>query len=268
MQIKASTYQQYLELAASPSSAMQLAKGTKLMSERFRVPATIASRFAPVTYLLDYASGKYLFIEETCFNLLGYTAEYLLEAGHNEYIRKWHPEEFELLNGKIFSDNYQFLKTLPPEKYADFVFSYNCRMLNPKGEYVKILQRYSYIPGSSIGNPSGAMGIILDISHFKHDYSIVHTIEETIKYNGELMNKLVYKKVHPVYDIHITRLISKREMPVLKCMADGLSSKQIAEKLFLSINTVNNHRKSMLRKLNCSCSAELLTYAIKHGLLS
>ena len=267
MQLKASTYEQYLQLAASPYSPLQLKDEVKLISERFKAPGSIASRFAPVTYLLDYASGKYLFIEETCFNLLGYTAKYLLEAGHNEYIRKWHPEEFELLNNEIFADNYRFLKTLPPEEYSDFVFSYNCRMLNPNEEYVKILQRYSYIPGSSIGNPSGAIGIILDISHFKNDHSIVHTIEETIKHNGELMNKLVYKKVHPVYDINTTQLISKREIPVLKYMAEGLSSKQIAEKLYLSINTVNNHRKSMLRKLNCKSSAELLAYAIKHGLL-
>jgi len=267
MQLKVSTYEQYLELAPGAAPALQLREDVKSIIERFQEPRSIVSRFAPVTYLLDYATGKYLFIEETCFNLLGYTAAYLLQAGHGEYIRKWHPEEFELLNGEIFGDNYHFLKTLPLERYADFIFSYNCRMLNPKGEYVKILQRYSYIPSNCMGNPSGAIGIILDISHFKNDDSIVHTIEESVRHNGELVNQLVYKKIHPVYTVNISRPISKKELPVLKGMAEGMSSKQIADRLQLSINTVNNHRKSMLNKTGCKNSTELLNYVVRQGVI-
>lgn len=267
MQLKASTYEKYLEIVASSTSILKKNEEFKQMAERFLQRMNLNSRFAPVTYLLDYESGKYLFIEETCFNILGYTANYLIESGHNDFIRRWHPEEFKLLNGEIFGDNYKFLKTLPFEKYADFIFSYNCRILNAKGEYVKILQRYSYIPGNSLGNPSGAIGIILDISHFKNDDSIVHTIEECVRHNGKLANELVFKKIHPVYTVDISRPISKKELPVLKAMAAGLSSKQIAEKLNLSINTVNNHRKSMLNKTGTKNSTELLNYAVKQGVI-
>jgi len=35
--------------------------------------------------------------------------------------------------------------------------------------------------------------------------------------------------------------------------------------LFLSVHTVNNHRKNMLQKTNCKTSGELLNYALKHG---
>ncbi|HEX3165392.1 MAG TPA: LuxR C-terminal-related transcriptional regulator, partial [Chitinophagaceae bacterium] len=54
---------------------------------------------------------------------------------------------------------------------------------------------------------------------------------------------------------------------VLKYLADGLSSKQIAGKLNISINTINNHRKKMLLKTNCKSSAELISYTAKHGIL-
>lgn len=61
--------------------------------------------------------------------------------------------------------------------------------------------------------------------------------------------------------------LSSREIEILKHMAEGLSSKQIARILSLSINTVNNHRKSMLSKTNCQSSSELVNFAIRHGLL-
>jgi DNA-binding CsgD family transcriptional regulator len=266
MQFKATTYEQYLELAAS-SAAVHMKKESKLLIEKFHLPSPIQSRFAPVTYLLDYSTSKYLFIEKTCFNLLGYTAAHLLETGHKEYISKWHPVEYEILNRNIFTTNYNFLKTLPLEKYADHIFSYSHRFLNPDGEYINLIQRYSYIPGNNIGNPAGAIGVIFDVSHFKSDYNIIHTIEECTRQNNKLVNKLVYKKVHPIYDISPHQVMSKRELEVLKYMADGLSSKQIATRLRISINTINNHRKNMLHKMNCKSSTELLSHAMKHGLL-
>jgi DNA-binding CsgD family transcriptional regulator len=61
--------------------------------------------------------------------------------------------------------------------------------------------------------------------------------------------------------------LSKREKEVLGWLADGLSSKQIAQKLYLSESTVTIHRKNMLKKTNTKNIAELVSYAIKHGLI-
>ncbi len=54
-----------------------------------------------------------------------------------------------------------------------------------------------------------------------------------------------------------TRLTT-REREILSCIAEGLSSKQIASKLFISEYTVANHRKNMLSKLGARSSAELV----------
>ncbi len=267
MQLKANTYEQYLDLIASPDTSALMKEETRLIIERFNVSQKITSRFAPVTYILDYATRKYLFIEESCFNLLGYTAQYFLETGHKEYVSKWHPADFEVINNTIFPDNLSFLKTLLAEKYADYIFSYNHRILNSKDEYITVMQRSSYIPGHTTGIPAGVIGVVVDISHFKNDLNIVHTIEESIKYNDAFVNKIVFKKVHPVYETVVPPLMSKRELEVLIYMSEGLSSKQIAERLQLSIHTVNNHRKNMLHKTNCTSSAELLSHSVKHGLL-
>nr|MBI1230571.1 PAS domain-containing protein [Cytophagales bacterium] len=58
---------------------------------------------------------------------------------------------------------------------------------------------------------------------------------------------------------------SPSEKKVLSLMAEGFSSKQIANRLFLSEHTIKNHRKNMLKRLNCQSSSELVRMATVHG---
>ena len=55
-----------------------------------------------------------------------------------------------------------------------------------------------------------------------------------------------------------TTKLSASEQQVLALVAEGLSSKEIAARLFLSRHTVNNHRKNMLLKWGAKNSAELV----------
>lgn len=206
-------------------------------------------------------------MDDRCLTLTGYSSDYYYEAGLGEYLRSWHPADYDIINKKVFPDNMSFLRALNKEKYADIIFSYNYRALNAQGKYITVLQRFSYVPSTTAGKPSGMVGVAFDITHFKNDLSIVHTIVETVLYNGSLVNNLLFKKMHPILESGELKLMSKRETEILKCMASGLSSKQMAEKLYISINTINNHRKNMLSKTSCNSSAELMNYAGKHGLL-
>ena len=56
-------------------------------------------------------------------------------------------------------------------------------------------------------------------------------------------------------------ILSDREIEILKLVADGFSSKQVADKLFLSELTVNTHRRNMLKKTNQPNVAALVSYA-------
>jgi DNA-binding CsgD family transcriptional regulator len=129
------------------------------------------------------------------------------------------------------------------------------------------LQRFSYVPGTNSTEPAGIIGVAFDINHYKTDSSIVHTIEKVTSTEHGLINELVFKKVHPIYEDEKQQRLSKREIEILKCMAEGLSSKQIADKLGLSINTINNHRRNMLHKMQFKSSAEVINHAVKHGLI-
>ena len=63
------------------------------------------------------------------------------------------------------------------------------------------------------------------------------------------------------------KVLSSREMEVLRLISFGHSTKDIAIKLFLSSHTVTNHRKNMLGRSRCGNFAELVRIAIMENLL-
>ncbi len=62
-------------------------------------------------------------------------------------------------------------------------------------------------------------------------------------------------------------LITRREKEVLQLIAEGLTNGEISEKLFISVPTVNTHRKSLLEKFEVKNTAALIGKAIKSGVL-
>jgi len=60
--------------------------------------------------------------------------------------------------------------------------------------------------------------------------------------------------------------LTNRELEILKLICRNYSSQQIANKLFISLFTVDTHRKNMIQKLNVDKKTGLLNFAIKHNL--
>ena len=63
-------------------------------------------------------------------------------------------------------------------------------------------------------------------------------------------------------------ILTSREREVLQLMAEGKNTNQIADSLFVSVKTVEAHRKQMMNKLDIHSVAELTKYAIRQGLTS
>jgi DNA-binding NarL/FixJ family response regulator len=90
------------------------------------------------------------------------------------------------------------------------------------------------------------------------DSSVSHKVVEKLL---ELPEKEV-KITDASYDA-----LTRREQEIMVLLAQGLSSKQIAEKLFISPKTVENHRTNILRKLNIQTTIDLVRYAAKLGII-
>ncbi len=62
--------------------------------------------------------------------------------------------------------------------------------------------------------------------------------------------------------------ISAREIEIIRLITEGHSNKEIADKLFISLHTVNTHRKNIMNKLGINNTAGLVMFAIKNEILN
>jgi DNA-binding NarL/FixJ family response regulator len=62
-------------------------------------------------------------------------------------------------------------------------------------------------------------------------------------------------------------VLTNRESEILKHIAEGLTNQQIADKLFISVRTVDTHRTNLMQKLDIHDTASLVRYAIQKGLV-
>jgi DNA-binding NarL/FixJ family response regulator len=95
---------------------------------------------------------------------------------------------------------------------------------------------------------------------------------ETIRQGKPYVSNLV---AHRILDSFLSKskpkeseLLSPREKQVLKCLADGMSNKEIADSLFISESTVRIHFKNIKKKLIIKTNINLMRYALKHGYAS
>jgi len=75
-------------------------------------------------------------------------------------------------------------------------------------------------------------------------------------------NKLGDAKKHTPKDI-----LSSREIEILKLYCDGMSNKDISEKLFISVKTVESHKNHIMNKLDLKSQVDLIKYAIREGIV-
>lgn len=84
-------------------------------------------------------------------------------------------------------------------------------------------------------------------------------------FSQELLDSLVSNLKES--QVEAEPLLSEREMEVLPLICQGLSNQEIADKLFISKRTVDNHRANILEKSGCKNTAGMVVWAIKNGLV-
>lgn len=115
------------------------------------------------------------------------------------------------------------------------------------------------------GFPLISLGFAYDISDIKSDTKIIHTVKHVDPKTGLSNENYLLKNYYFVREKD--GFLSNRELEILKWTCERLGSKNIAAKLYISINTVHNHKKNMREKTNCKNTLELLIYAIKNNYL-
>ena len=117
----------------------------------------------------------------------------------------------------------------------------------------------------------GALGYLLKDAPREEILKAIRTVAGGEKYFNSSVSNIIINgylrvKKSAVSESGVKVNLSKKEMIILKQIVEGLNSRQIADKLELSIRTVDNHRANMMKKLSVRNAAELVKYAIEKKL--
>ncbi|NOQ27311.1 MAG: hypothetical protein GQ564_18270 [Bacteroidales bacterium] len=204
-------------------------------------------------YKRDYAFKRIHYSEQ-----IGHESQKADELGLGYFVSRIHPEDFPIL-----VDTYQkalvFLDSLPEKEKKDYKLIYNFRAKGKDGKYYTVIDQVVILELDKKGN----IWLILAIS------DILPSKGKSEKASRQLLN--VKNKTLYLFNSNTNYkgkpVLSSREIEVLGLVSKGFASKEIAEKLFISVNTVNNHRQHILEKINASNTAEAVIYARNLGFI-
>jgi len=217
------------------------------------------SIFQPGSYyflLFDIYQGEIKEVSSEITHVLGYQSP---QINMLQFMDNIHPADKPYFLS-FESHATQFFNRIPVDKIDHYKVQYDLRLKKNDQKYARILIQY-VIVNYEERNIYHSFHIHTDITHFKPEgipcFSIIGIDGEPSYYN--IQQTQVFTKS---YD-----LFTKREKQILKLIAQGKTSQQIADQLFISIHTVNCHRKNMLAKAAVKTPLELLNKAIKEGWL-
>ncbi len=208
-----------------------------------------------IVVVLDYCRNDYFYVSKRFNNVFGFNVK-LPIMDHNWFRRRFHPEDYVINLAGMKAR--EFLLHQPVENRKNFKLIHDFRMRNDENRWIRLIVQDYILELDKKGN------IWLNMKLF--DMSPIQDLTQPgrsmfcSKLTGEVIFSMEGKR-------EIPECISKREKQVLSLIADGLRSKEIAERLFISTNTVNNHRKSILEKLKVSNSSEAVRQAMKLGMI-
>lgn len=140
--------------------------------------------------------------------------------------------------------------------------------LKAKYPEVKVLVLTMYSTSDFVKNllRSGADGYMLKYAAKKDLIKAVRAVaDDQLFYTPEIANEVMNSFREKEESAAEVVTLSNREKEIVTMVAMELTSKEIADQLFLSYHTVERHRKNVLAKLGLKNSAGLTRYAIKKG---
>ena len=96
----------------------------------------------------------------------------------------------------------------------------------------------------------------------------IHSVMSGVEYFGRDISAIIYDVfVSKTKTVVVSDDFSEREREIIYLCRDGLLCKEIADRLGISINTVNYHKKNIFQKLGINNTMEMVQYAMKKGII-
>ncbi len=151
-----------------------------------------------------------------------------------------------------------------------------CRWIKDQHQQIKIILLSMEVRKDflNIGIQSGISGYLVKDIDDQELFKAVEAVHRGEQYFTEAITKLVFEdyfrqqKIKTVPKGKVPDELTKRELEVVQLVAHGMTNKQIAESLFVSVKTIETHKSHILDKLGLSNSGELMKFALRNNLVT
>ena len=202
------------------------------------------------TYILDLYTSDFFFVSDRYLHLLGFSGS--MPVDFDFFINAIHPDDYWITTDATASF-FSLLDAKKPEERFQYKLVSDFRLRMPTGEYVRVIEQMIVLQTDRKGNPWLVMAIC--------DLSPNQNLKTTS--SGKIISTLTGEMVEPIGEHQLqnpSENLTNREKEILLLISKGNASKQIADKLQISINTVNNHRRNILSKTGCLNTFEAIKY--------
>lgn len=207
--------------------------------------------------IYDIFQKRYVFIRSRFRELIDYDEKAAAEQGYAFFFRLMHPDDIAFVLDTTIRA-LEYIIGLAPEERKDYKTVFEFRLRDREGKYIRFIQQVVNLELDLAGN----MWLIL----------ILMDVNPNQQGGKQMLRSTVNMKTGRVIPFTEEKdekqsQLTKREIEILGLIAKGMASKEIADQLFLSVNTVNNHRQNIIEKMDVSNTSEALTYAMRIGII-
>jgi DNA-binding CsgD family transcriptional regulator len=194
-----------------------------------------------------FDNERIIFLEDTFEALTGYPSDNFINGGLRFWFPLVHPKDLPNLTERFFQAQQKVLAPgFNKEEIFPVVAEY--RLKQPSGDWKKIRDsKYFLFPG----NQAEVDKVLCKLELAGHDLDKHKTCNTMIEISEALLHEQSL----------LASKLTNREKEILLLIGDGLSTKMIAQKCNISINTVETHRRHLLEKLQVKNSMELVKVA-------
>jgi len=171
----------------------------------------------------------------------------LLNLVHADDLRKKYKLELRF---------FQHLNSIDVAERSDYEVITKLRICTSEGKIFLLKHRLLYISSSE----DGSIWLALCLYNLLYDYSGFDAPD------GLIINTRTGDIIDGRHD-HLSEVLSAREKEIIMFISQGKRTKEIADKLMLSIHTINRHRQNIFKKLNVNNAIEACRVAEVTGLL-
>jgi DNA-binding CsgD family transcriptional regulator len=209
--------------------------------------------------VFDMYQKKHIFASYSFERIFGYDMELLKTDDIDYFDSKVHPDDLLPLRLNAL-DMFNFALSAEGDSRLDYKLINEYRVMGANGTYMRVIEQHQVMELCPDGNIWLSLSI-LDLSPNQDD-------DKGVK--SQLFNFRTGKLIPVTAALGCTNDsgLTKKEKEVLRLVKDGLLSKEISNKLSISIHTVNTHRQRILVKLDADNAMEAVKKASALGLLA